>query len=107
MREELKGRNLSFTEIAKLVGENWRNLSPAEKEPYDQQGFSAKERYNNELAEYKKTDSYEEYLRYLAEFKARHSTPQQDISGMYSSKSRTKMLTIFSERLRGCQTTKT
>ena len=90
MREELKGRNLSFTEIAKLVGENWQNLSPAEKEPYDQQGFSAKERYNNELAEYKKTDSYKEYLRYLAEFKARHSNPQQGISGMYSSKSRTK-----------------
>ncbi|KAH6704351.1 hypothetical protein BKA61DRAFT_636108 [Leptodontidium sp. MPI-SDFR-AT-0119] len=77
MREELKGRNLSFTEIAKLVGENWRNLSPAEKEPFDQQAFLAKERYNNELAEYKKTDSYEEYLRYLAEFKARHSAPQQ------------------------------
>ncbi|KAH6700627.1 hypothetical protein BKA61DRAFT_681735 [Leptodontidium sp. MPI-SDFR-AT-0119] len=56
IREELKGRNLSFTEIAKLV---------------------AKERYNNELAEYKKTDSYKEYLRYLAEFKARHSAPQQ------------------------------
>ncbi|KAG4414938.1 hypothetical protein IFR04_011915 [Cadophora malorum] len=77
MREELQGRNLSFTEIAKLAGENWRNLSPAEKEPFNQQAFLAKERYNNELAEYKKTDSYEEYLQYLAEFKARHSAPKQ------------------------------
>jgi len=99
MREELQGRNLSFTEIAKLAGENWRNLSPAEKEPFNQQAFLAKERYNNELAEYKKTDSYEEYLQYLAEFKARHSAPKQGISGMYSSKSRTKVLTIFSKRL--------
>lgn len=77
MREELKGRNLSFTEIAKLVGENWQNLSPAEKEPYEQQAFSAKEKYNNELTEYKRTDSYKEYSQYLADFKARHSTAQQ------------------------------
>ncbi|KAH9221492.1 hypothetical protein DL95DRAFT_402840 [Leptodontidium sp. 2 PMI_412] len=77
MREDLKGRNLSFTEIAKLVGENWQNLSPGEKDPYEQQAFSAKERYNNELAEYKKTDHYAEYSQYLVEFKARHSNQQQ------------------------------
>jgi hypothetical protein len=77
MREELKGRNLSFTEIAKLVGENWQNLAPAEKEPYEQQAFSAKERYNNELAEYKKTNNYKEYAQYLADFKARQSNQHQ------------------------------
>jgi hypothetical protein len=76
MREELKGRNLSFTEIAKLVGENWQNLSPAEKEPYEQQAFSIKERYTNELAAYKKTNEYKEYSQYLVEFKARHSGQQ-------------------------------
>jgi hypothetical protein len=79
MREELKGRNLSFTEIAKLVGENWQNLSPAEKEPYEQQAFSAKERYNHELAEYKKTNEYKEYSQYLADFKARQSNQQQGV----------------------------
>jgi hypothetical protein len=77
MREELKGRNLSFTEIAKLVGENWQNLAPTEKEPYEQQAFSAKERYNNELTEYKKTNNYKEYAQYLADFKARQSNQQQ------------------------------
>ncbi|KAG0651006.1 Nucleosome chromatin assembly factor group D 13 [Hyphodiscus hymeniophilus] len=77
MREELKGRNLSFTEIAKLVGENWQNLSSAEKEPYEQQAFSAKERHNNELAEYKKTNEYKVYSQYLADFKARQSSQQQ------------------------------
>ena len=45
---------MSFTEIAKLARENWQNLSLAEKKPYGQQAFSAKERYNNELAECKK-----------------------------------------------------
>jgi hypothetical protein len=62
------------------VGENWQNLSPGEKEPYEQQAFSAKERYNNELAEYKKTDRYKEYSQYLADFKARHSNTQQGAS---------------------------
>lgn len=72
-REQLKGKNLSFTEIAKLVGEKWQNLSPCEKELYEKQAFTAKERYNNELAEYKKTNRYQEYARYLSEFKARQS----------------------------------
>ncbi|PBP27230.1 HMG box protein [Diplocarpon rosae] len=78
MREDLKGRNLSFTEIAKLVGENWQNLSPSEKDPYEQEAFGAKERYNHALAEYKKTEQYTEYSRYLAEFKARHSVQGSD-----------------------------
>ncbi|KAL3423849.1 HMG box protein [Phlyctema vagabunda] len=77
MREDLKGRNLSFTEIAKLVGENWQNLSSQEREPYEQQAFSAKEKYNAELAEYKKTEQYKEYSQYLVEFKARHAQQQQ------------------------------
>ncbi|PSS27836.1 hypothetical protein M430DRAFT_131761 [Amorphotheca resinae ATCC 22711] len=77
MREELKEKNLSFTEIAKLVGENWQSLSPGEKEPYEQQAFTAKEKYNAELAEYKKTSQFREYSQYLVEFKARQSNQQQ------------------------------
>jgi hypothetical protein len=77
IRGELKGRNLSFTEIAKLVGENWRSLSPAEKESYERQPFYAKERYDAELSEYKKTSQYREYSQYLVEFKARQSTHHQ------------------------------
>lgn len=73
MREELKGRNLSFTEIAKLVGEKWQNLSFTQKEQFEQQASTAKEKYNNELIEYKKTNMFKEYSRYLADFKARHS----------------------------------
>ena len=77
MREQLKGRNLSFTEIAKLVGENWQSLQPHEKDPYEQKAFAAKEKFNNELAEYKKTNHYKEYQQYLAEFKARQGHQQQ------------------------------
>lgn len=81
MREELKGRALSFTEIAKLVGENWQNLSAAEKEPFDSQAQVMKERYLADLAEYKKAPEYRKYQAYLQEFKAKHACPSQ---GVYS-----------------------
>ena len=73
MREDLKGRNLTFTEIAKLVGENWQNLSPSEKEPFETQAQTAKDRYNQDLAMYKKTPEYKKYMVYLQDFKAKHS----------------------------------
>lgn len=77
MREDLKGRNLTFTEIAKLVGENWQNLSQAEKEPYESQAQAAKDKYNHDLAEYKKTPGYRAYMNYLQDFKAKHANQSQ------------------------------
>ncbi|KAI1253075.1 hypothetical protein MGN70_005283 [Eutypa lata] len=73
MREDLKGRNLTFTEIAKLVGENWQNLTRAEKEPFETQAQEAKENYNRDLTEYKKTESYRKYNEYLHEFRKRQA----------------------------------
>jgi len=81
MREELKGRNLTFTEIAKLVGENWQNLSQPEKEPFESQAQAIKDKYHCDLAEYKKTPQYKKYLSYLQEFKVKHATHSQ---GTYS-----------------------
>ncbi|KAL2166203.1 hypothetical protein VTG60DRAFT_3141 [Thermothelomyces hinnuleus] len=78
MREELKGRNLSFTEIAKLVGENWQNLTAAEKEPFEARAQAIKDKYLADLAEYKKTPQYSQYQAYLREFKAKHGSPSQD-----------------------------
>lgn len=76
MREDLKGRNLTFTEIAKLVGENWQNLSPVEKEPFESQAQAIKDKYLSDLAEYKKTPEYRKYMAYLQEFKAKHAPSQ-------------------------------
>jgi hypothetical protein len=77
MREDFKGRNLTFTEIAKLVGENWQNLTPSDKEPFERQAQAAKDKYNADLAEYKKTPLYKKYMAYLQEFKAKHSMQSQ------------------------------
>jgi len=79
MREELKGRNLSFTEIAKLVGENWQNLTAAEKEPFESQAQAIKDKYLADMTEYKKTPQYSQYQLYLQEFKAKHASPSQGV----------------------------
>jgi hypothetical protein len=88
MREDLKGRHLSFTEIAKLVGENWQSLSPSDKEPFEAQASGAKEKYNSELGEYKKTGSYKKYTEYLAEFKLKQSSQQQGMQCLHLAKYR-------------------
>ncbi|KAG9248534.1 hypothetical protein BJ878DRAFT_538253 [Calycina marina] len=77
MRERLKGQNLSFTEIAKLVGENWQSLQPHEKEPYEQRAFGEKERFSQQMTEYKKTSHYRDFQQYLVNFKARQANTQQ------------------------------
>ena len=74
IREELKPDNLSFTAIAKKVGERWQDLTAEDREPYEIEASTAKERYHAEMAEYKTTRSYREYQQYLVEFKAKNSS---------------------------------
>ncbi|KAL8370681.1 hypothetical protein RB595_000849 [Gaeumannomyces hyphopodioides] len=75
MRDDLKDQHLTFTEIAKLVGEHWQALAPPEKEPYETQAQTAKDKYNHDLAEYKRTPQYKEYVAYLHDFKLKHAAP--------------------------------
>ena len=86
MREDLKGRNLTFTEIAKLVGENWQNLTRAEKEPFETQAQEDKEKYNRDLAEYKKTDNYRKYNEYLHDFRKRQAAQAQGMTINYPTR---------------------
>jgi len=73
MREQLKGQDLSFTEMAKVVGERWQVLSADSREVYEKRAAVTKEKYNVELADYKKTESYANYVEYLADFKAKNA----------------------------------
>lgn len=73
MRDVLKDRDLSFTDMAKIVGERWQVLPPGERETYESSAAAAKERYASEMASYKGTDSYRQHQEYLADFKARHN----------------------------------
>ena len=72
IRDEVRTQNLSFTEIARLVGERWQKLDPSEKRKFDARAAENKEEYNRLLAKYKKTESYEKYASYLADFRAKH-----------------------------------
>lgn len=73
VREEVRSENLSFTEIARLVGERWQKLNPVQKETFESHASTLKETYNSELVEYKKTDVYKEYSQYLVDFRAKHA----------------------------------
>ncbi len=44
---------MSMTDISKEIGNRWRNLSAAEKEPYESQAKEDKERYIAEMKVYK------------------------------------------------------
>ncbi|KAH7170698.1 hypothetical protein EDB81DRAFT_176267 [Dactylonectria macrodidyma] len=77
MREDLKSQNLSFTEIAKLVGENWQTLGAAEKEAYENRANTDKEKYHRDLIEYKKTPEYKKYIQYIHEFKDKQAKQSQ------------------------------
>ncbi|KAF1945440.1 hypothetical protein EJ02DRAFT_44340 [Clathrospora elynae] len=79
VRELLKGQDLSFTEIAKVVGEKWQVLPAEERESFERQANSAKEKYYAELAEYKKTPHFEVHQRYLEDFRIKHQVPTKEV----------------------------
>lgn len=83
MRDKLKGQELSFTEIAKIVGERWQESTTREKEPCERQAQAMKEKYYANLAEYKKTPHFAQYQEYLAEFKAKHNPQGQSCGQEY------------------------
>jgi len=76
MRDRLKGQDLSFTEIAKTVGERWQVLMLPEKESCERQAQVMKEKYYSDLAAYKKMPQFAQYQEYLADFKAKHGQQQ-------------------------------
>lgn len=86
MRDELRnsGRELSFTEIAKLVGERWQSLATYDKEPCEHDAQQLKEKYYSQLAEYKKTSDYAAYQDYLADFRLKHGPHQSGATGRFT-----------------------
>ncbi|KAF2710275.1 hypothetical protein K504DRAFT_377614 [Pleomassaria siparia CBS 279.74] len=88
VRETLKGQELSFTEIAKVVGERWQVLPADAREACERQANTAKEKYYAELTEYKKTPQYEVYQKYLEDFKAKHAAPQKGNTGTEGKRSK-------------------
>ncbi|KAI7891155.1 uncharacterized protein EV154DRAFT_538048 [Mucor mucedo] len=70
-RTELKNQNLSFAELAKIVGDQWKNLSHIEKQAYERMAMRAKDEYLASLEQYRQTANYKRYQEYLDDFKSK------------------------------------
>ncbi|KAI9031788.1 hypothetical protein CLU79DRAFT_272205 [Phycomyces nitens] len=57
-RTQLKDQNLSFAELAKIVGDRWKNLSFAEKQDYECTAMRAKDEYCAQFDRYRRTQDY-------------------------------------------------
>lgn len=55
-----RGCECSVSQIAKLLGERWRNLLPEDKVPFEEEAAAAKEQYKIDLAAYKAKKAAEE-----------------------------------------------
>jgi hypothetical protein len=58
VREEFAGQTISFPDMAKIVGDRWKNIRPEEKEAYENEAAKKKEEYQTEMAVYKTTESW-------------------------------------------------
>lgn len=57
-RAQMKDQNMSFADMAKSVGDQWKNLSQEEKQKYERTAMQAKDEYLVELEQYRKTPEY-------------------------------------------------
>ncbi|POV96959.1 hypothetical protein PSTT_15330 [Puccinia striiformis] len=80
VREQLKGQQISFTEIARTVGERWKTLERSAKETkqaltnripqaFEREASEQKDRWTKSMLAYKRTHEYEQHRRYLQQFK--------------------------------------
>ncbi|KAI9273765.1 hypothetical protein EDC94DRAFT_592698 [Helicostylum pulchrum] len=79
VRAELKKQNKSFTDLAKIIGDRWKNISPEEKEAYEINALKSREEYLKKLEEYHKTDSFKKYQQYISDFKAENEAASRPV----------------------------
>ncbi|KAI8881397.1 HMG-box [Backusella circina FSU 941] len=79
VRAELKAENKSFTDLAKIIGDRWKNISAEEKERYESRALTEREVYLKKVADYQKTDAYKKYQQYIVEFKAKNEAAARPV----------------------------
>ncbi|KAL3141436.1 hypothetical protein ABBQ32_005004 [Trebouxia sp. C0010 RCD-2024] len=54
-REKVKSENpgIAFTDVARVLGEKWKNIDPGEKAEFEEQAAKDKLRYQQQMADYK------------------------------------------------------
>ena len=66
VRAELKQQNKSFTDLAKIIGDRWKNIAPDDKDAYETNAMRSREEYLKKLEEYHKTDFYKVSFFYFS-----------------------------------------
>ncbi|KAG1101594.1 hypothetical protein G6F42_017487 [Rhizopus arrhizus] len=79
VRAELKQQNKSFTDLAKIIGDRWKNISPEGKEQYETNALRAREDYLKKIEEYQKTESFRKYQQYISDFKAENEAAARPV----------------------------
>ena len=71
-RSDMRQKNpgMSFGELTKIIATKWKDLSTDEKQRYINEAETDKERYSKEMADYKKSDAYKQYLKENAHSKS-------------------------------------
>ncbi len=64
-----KNPNMSFGELTKIIALKWKDLPTEEKQRFITEADMDKERYVKEMAEYKKSDSYRQYVKEVSQAK--------------------------------------
>ena len=54
-RLQVKSENpgIAFTDVARVMGEKWKNIDPEEKKEFEEQAAKDKIRYQQQMADYK------------------------------------------------------
>ena len=80
IRAEMKDQNMSFAEIAKSIGEQWKALSPEKKHSYELTAMQAKDAYLIAMQHHRQTPEYRQYQDYLKGFKEKQAVANRLIS---------------------------
>ena len=67
MRKQYQDRNLSFSDLAKQIGQDWQNCPSDVRDAYLSTAVKEKETYDGSMSQYRSTDEHHEYQQYLAE----------------------------------------
>lgn len=87
---KLEHPKAKITEIARIIGAKWKELSDDEKRPFADEAKRLKALYNEEMARYKDSDEERAYQRKLDEWKAECQRRKQAAAGAKSGRSKGK-----------------
>lgn len=74
----------SFVDIAKEVGSAWQALSADDKAKREKSADDERKRYRDALSDYKRTESYQQYMDYLRNFHKDESSKTKDSRSGFS-----------------------